>query len=40
VWDSQDAQGAFMTDRLGPALAGMPIPAVTWFTVVASQHRH
>jgi hypothetical protein len=40
VWDSKEAQGAFMADRLGPALAGMPVPDVTWFTVVASQHRH
>ena len=40
VWDSKEAQGAFMADRLGPALADMPAPQVTWFSVVASQHRH
>lgn len=40
VWDSKDAQGAFMGSRLGPALADLPHPSVTWFDVVASQHRH
>lgn len=40
VWDSQAAQGAFMADRLGPALTDMPAPRITWFNVVASQHRH
>ncbi len=29
-----------MANNLGPALAGMPEPNVTWFAVVADQHRH
>jgi hypothetical protein len=36
VWESQDAQAAFMSARLGPALgrAGLPEPArVEWFAV-------
>jgi hypothetical protein len=36
VWESQDAQSAWMTTRLGPALiqAGIPEPQrVKWFTV-------
>lgn len=40
IWDSKAAQGAFMQNRLGPALVGLPAPTVTWFDVVASQHRH
>lgn len=40
IWDSKDAQAAFMADSLGPALSGMPAPTVEWFDVVASQHRH
>ncbi|HEX9066655.1 MAG TPA: hypothetical protein VF843_16215 [Streptosporangiaceae bacterium] len=40
IWESRQAQGDFMASRLGPALAGMPEPAVTWFGVVADQHRH
>jgi len=38
VWDSQDAQGAFMESRLGAALAevGLPAPArVTWVELLA-----
>jgi len=37
VWESQDAQGAFMAARLGPALgqAGLPAPSrVQWLTVL------
>jgi hypothetical protein len=37
VWESQDAQAAFMNSRLGPALgqAGLPEPArAEWLTVV------
>jgi len=36
VWESQEAQGAFMNSRLGPALgqAGLPEPArLEWFAV-------
>ena len=40
VWDSKDAQAAFMGARLGPALGGQPEPVVLWFDVVAAQHRH
>ncbi|HXP19277.1 MAG TPA: hypothetical protein VN840_06480 [Streptosporangiaceae bacterium] len=40
IWESKDAQAEFMHSSLGPALAGMPNPTVTWFDVVASQHRH
>ena len=40
VWDSKDAQAAFMGARLGPALGGQPEPVVPWFDVVAAQHRH
>jgi hypothetical protein len=40
VWESKEAQAAFMESRLGPALAGLPEPSVLWFDVVASQHRH
>lgn len=37
VWDSQESQGAFMSSRLGPALAqaGLPQPArVEWLSVL------
>jgi hypothetical protein len=40
VWDSKEAQAAFMQSRLGPALAGLPEPHVLWFDVIVSQHRH
>jgi hypothetical protein len=40
IWESKEAQAAFMRDHLGPALSGMPAPSVVWFDVVASQHRH
>lgn len=40
VWDSKDAQAAFLESRLGPALAGLPELSVTWFDVVASQHSY
>jgi hypothetical protein len=40
VWESKDAQAAFMKSRLGPALVGQPEPRVLWFDIVASQHRH
>lgn len=40
IWDSREAQGAFLESRLGPSLAGLPEPRVTWFDVVASQHTH
>jgi hypothetical protein len=36
VWDSQEAQAAFMESRLGPALgkAGMPEPSrAEWLSV-------
>lgn len=39
IWESRQAQGEFMSSRLGPALAGMPQPNVTWFGVVADQQR-
>jgi hypothetical protein len=37
IWDSQDAQAAFMQSRLGPALGevGVPDPTrVGWFDVI------
>lgn len=40
IWESKQAQAAFMETQLGPALAGLPVPDVIWFDVVASQHRH
>jgi hypothetical protein len=40
VWESKDAQAAFMGARLGPALGDQPEPRVIWFDVVATQHRH
>jgi hypothetical protein len=42
VWDSQEAQEAFMTSRLGPALgqAGVPQPTrMEWLSVLAHQAR-
>jgi len=38
VWESKELQGAFMAERLGPQLARLPAPQVTWFDVVA-EHR-
>jgi hypothetical protein len=41
VWESKEAQAAFMESRLGPALAklGLPHPSrVVWLRVLASQH--
>jgi len=40
VWESKEAQAAFLSSRLGPALAGLPEPRVTWYDIVASQHFH
>ena len=40
IWESREAQGAFMEAKLGPALAEMPMPEVLWFDVVANLHRH
>ena len=40
IWESKDAQGAFMGSRLGPALAGLQEPTVLWFDVAANVHRH
>jgi hypothetical protein len=40
IWESKEAQAAFMESRLGPALSSLPQPQVLWFDVVASQHRH
>ncbi len=40
IWESKQAQAAFMESRLGPALSDLPQPRVLWFDVVASQHRH
>jgi hypothetical protein len=43
VWDSQASQGAFMADRLGPALgkAGVSAPTrVEWLAVVGNHHTH
>ena len=39
VWESKEAQVAFMKSRLGPALAGLPEPRLLWYEVVAGQHR-
>jgi hypothetical protein len=36
IWDSKESQGAFMASRLGPALADLPVPQVTWYDAVAS----
>lgn len=38
VWSSRDAQGAFMSSRLGPALAAGGVtasPTVTWVPLIA-----
>ena len=40
IWDSREAQAAFMQNQLGAALADLPQPIVLWFDVAASQHRH
>ena len=40
VWESKEAQAAFMESRLGPALGELSEPRLLWFDVVASQHRH
>ena len=43
VWDTQAAQGEFMSSRLGPALAqaGLPEPTrIAWFSVVGAHHSH
>lgn len=40
VWDSREKQGAFMTSRLGAAIADSGVPApvrITWIDVLA-QH--
>lgn len=40
VWSSRDAQAAFMSSRLGPALAAGGIttaPSVTWVSLLASR---
>lgn len=42
IWDSQEAQAAFMQSRLGPALgkAGLPEPTrVEWMSLLA-HHDH
>jgi len=40
VWQSKEAQAAFLEARLGPALAALPAPSVLWYEIVASPHRH
>lgn len=38
LWSSRDAQGAFMSSRLGPALAAggvTAVPTVTWVPLLA-----
>jgi hypothetical protein len=43
VWESQAAQGEFMSSKLGPALAavGAPPPArIEWFDSVMDVHSH
>lgn len=43
LWESQDAQKAFMESRLGPALGkhGVPEPSrAEWMTVAGHQHTH
>lgn len=40
VWSSREAQGAFMSTRLGPALAAGGVtstPTVTWVSLLAFQ---
>jgi hypothetical protein len=39
VWESREAQGKFMQERLGPALAAegvTDVPTITWYTVVGT----
>jgi hypothetical protein len=43
VWDTQASQGAFMADRLGPALGevGLGEPTrVEWMTALGNHHTH
>ncbi len=43
VWQSREAQAAFMESRLGAAFqaVGLPRPSrVLWFPVIGNQHRH
>lgn len=43
VWESQQAEHAFMESQLGPAFAEAQVPAPTrveWFSSVADVHRH
>lgn len=43
VWESQEAQAAFMHSQLGPAFAEAQVPdpsRIEWFTEVADFHRH
>jgi hypothetical protein len=43
VWDSQEAQGEFMSSRLGPALgeAGLNEPKrIEWMSGLSSHHFH
>ena len=42
VWDSQDAQAAWMNSTLGPALGKVGVPApirVTWLDLLGHQSR-
>lgn len=43
VWESQDAQAAFMQSQLAPAFAEVQVPEPTrveWFSHLADVHRH
>lgn len=43
VWDSKEAQGAFMSSRLGPARdkVGLAEPTrVEWLSVLGERHAH
>jgi hypothetical protein len=40
IWESKEAQAAFMESQLGAALSGLPQPSIVWFDVAVSRHRH
>ncbi len=42
VWETKEAQAAFMATALGAAFAATQLPAptrITWFEIVANRHR-
>jgi hypothetical protein len=38
IWESKQAQAAFMESQWGAALADLPEPTVLWFDLLAGQH--